>query len=283
MNYSSLKFNQKKLYVTWYEYFIEVKHEIMNKTMNNEPTQRQIKAHIPWEDIIKIRDELPYGSMEHLLMSMYTMIPPRRQWDYMCVRLYTSEKFRAKNTHNYIHLGHPSGAYIQLSDYKTAKYTKNWWKPLPEELIAVIQASLKFKKRNHLFVKRNGEPYDSLETFTSWTNGVIKRVLKNKNASVNTLRHSFETYLDANDIPWEQRNQYAKDMGHSLLQAFQYQLKISKKDVDDVKVEKCFQKDEGGKEKEVDCLIIKDKSNMSKKRLKLKQKIAQLLKKSKTP
>ena len=282
MNFSNIKYSNKPIYIDWYTQFKEVKWQLLEKAAKNEPTERQKKAYVPWDDILAATKKLPYASKDHMLMCMYTMLPPRRQLDYKKVRIYTSPIDKAVNNHNYIHLAHPSGAYIQLSEYKTSSYMKNWYKKLPDNLLAVIKASLEKKPREYLFVKTNGKPYENLETFTFWTNSVVKRVLKNKYASINTLRHSFENHLEESDIPWNERKKFARDMGHSLSQAYEYQLrfKVNKDDVNNIKLETCYTKDENGKETKVDCVVVPDKQKVTRKGIVIKGKLAELIKKA---
>jgi hypothetical protein len=251
LRYSNIKANNKELFSQWYVIFKNVKFQVNKQLMSNTPSPQQKLAHVPWNDIINIRDALPYGSIPHLLLSLYTMIPPRRQLDYMHVVIYKDKSYKASNDHNYIHLAHPSGAYIQLSHYKTASVFKNWYKKLPLNLVKVIKASLKLFPRDVLFLDKANEPFRSVQQFTRWTNRILKKVLDNKKASVNTLRHSFENFLRDSDTPWAERKKIARDMGHSLDQAFQYQLQFdNKKNKKSFTVQPCFHKG-----KIVNCVI----------------------------
>ena len=75
-----------------------------------------------------------------------------------------------------------------------------------------------------LFLTKAGAPFKSVESFSDWTNTVIKRVLGNKHASMNTLRHSFASYkvrMNPFMTPAE-KTSLARDMGHSLLETMGY-------------------------------------------------------------
>lgn len=270
MSYNTMKQTDKPLYNEWYAPFAEVKRELLKKVISHEPTSRQKKAHIDWLNIISIRDDalqngsLVYGSPHHLLIAMYTMIPPRRQWDYMKVKLYTKATEKPTMNHNHIHLGSAKGAYMFLSDYKTAHVLKNYFASLPNDLIDIIKASLENQPREYLFMKVDGKPYDAVESFTFFSNSVIKRVFKNPHMSVNTLRHSYDTHIQDSkpDMTAAERMQTARDMGHSVMQSILYRLKIDKKDIDETNQQKsdCFIKSPNGKLKKVDCIVLDPKS-----------------------
>jgi hypothetical protein len=286
MNHSNLKNTDRKLYNEWYTYFIDVKRAYIRQLSQHEPTERQKDAHVNWEEAIKAKDKYPIGSDYNLVLAMYTMIPPRRQWDYMRVRVYTDTKDKPKMDHNHIHLNAEKGAYIFLNEYKTVKTMKNYFKSLPEELVKVIKASLDLKPRQYLFVKRDNQPYDTVQSFTFWTNYIFKKAFNNPKISVNTLRHSYENYIQQSkpDMTARERMQTARDMGHSVMQSILYRLKITKDDINKTKVDDCYTKDDKGELKEVKCIVV-NKSNaesnnkLQATKIKIKGKLANLLRK----
>lgn len=297
LNYSAIKQKDKELYNKWYVHFVDVKKSLMNKAITHEPTKRQVNAHVSWDDIVKSRDQFEYGGDYHLLLSMYTMIPPRRQWDYCWVKLYTSKQ-PIKMDHNHISLHGDNGPYMLLTDYKTAKIMKNYYKVLPKELVKVIKASLQRQPREYLFMKTNADgsldKYPRTESFTRWSNYVIKKALNNQQASLNTLRHSYDTYMQDKypNMDVKQRMEMSRDMGHSVMQSLLYRLKIGPEDLDKpTQVEDCLVVDEKDKNKtkKGKCIVLSDKDLASTKNLnkygkdflltkiKLKGKYAKLL------
>jgi integrase len=297
-NYSAIKQKNKELYNKWYVYFVDVKKSLMNKAITHQPTKRQVNAHVHWEDIVKSKDQFDYGSDYHLLMSMYTMIPPRRQWDYCWVKLYTSKQTQSiKMDHNHISLHGDNGPYMLLTDYKTAKIMKNYYKVLPKELVKVIKTSLQKQPREYLFMKTNSngslDKYPRTESFTRWSNYVIKKALNNQQASLNTLRHSYDTYMQDKypNMDVKQRMEMSRDMGHSVMQSLLYRLKIGPEDLDKPQVEDCLVVDENDKSKtkKGKCIVLSDKDLDSTKtlnkygkdflltKIKLKGKYAKLL------
>jgi hypothetical protein len=67
-------------------------------------TERQIAGYVPWSRILACRDALPYASKAHLIVCMWTMLPPLRL-DHREVRI-----VRALED-----LGEWQGSYILLS------------------------------------------------------------------------------------------------------------------------------------------------------------------------
>ena len=70
--------------------------------------------------------------------------------------------------------------------------------------------------------KVSKEPY-KVQEFTNWANGELKNIFGNKGFSVNTLRHSFCTYLsNFRRLTLEDRKKYAAKMGHSFITGLEY-------------------------------------------------------------
>jgi uncharacterized protein with HEPN domain len=101
-NEQSMAFNgvQKQ----WYVKYATVRDLIIFNENNNILTEKREKSKIVWEDVIKLRDKLVYGSMDHLLLSMYTYIEPRRQADFHKMRIYDEEAVDPIGDHTFIHL-----------------------------------------------------------------------------------------------------------------------------------------------------------------------------------
>lgn len=219
---SGLKEQRPKLYSQWHELHDTVKKEIEEQVKRNEPTPRQQDAHVDWEAIIEARDKQAYGSKAHLLLCMLTMIPPRRQWDYANVAVYTAKP--KTEDHNHIVFSN-EGAYIHLTDYKTAKGGHTWRKELPRELVDVVRDSIMQNPRFKLFTMSKNETFTNVNSYTKWANNVIKRTLQNPKASVNTFRHSYQTYVQKKTLTFKEMEDIADDMGHSVIQSLCYSFK----------------------------------------------------------
>lgn len=186
-----------------------------------EMTERQKKAFIPFHEICQIRDQLPEGSMERLLISLYTMMDPVRA-DFHDIEIY--EKKPEKNEGNYMVLGHTNKLF--LNDYKTALRYREIILDLPDDLVEKIKISLIQYPRKYLFVDRFGNPYNS-NSFNKWANTLLKRTFNNPYFSLTMFRHIYLSSPEVNikDKTLPERKEIAKNMGHSLDMQNQYVFK----------------------------------------------------------
>ena len=207
--------NEYSLYQKWTDLHKIIREPINAKNQTNRPDERQEKAYVPFEEVVKKRDGLKSGTNEKLLLAMYTMIPPVRS-DYDKLAIYNNENLVNKDIDNYLILN--KKPYIVLNKYKTSKTYKTIKIVLPEDLVKEIKESLKNNKRDFLFVSsRNNKPYDKPNTFNRWANRVLKKIF-NKNFSLKILRNIFITRRDLKleEKSGIERNKIAKIMGHSL-------------------------------------------------------------------
>jgi hypothetical protein len=191
----------------------------------NRATTKQEKAFMPFDEICKIRDKLPDGSMGKLLLSMYTMIEPVRS-DFDTTRIYDEEP--NDDNGNYIVLGKIKSLY--LNKYKTSeRYGKTIIK-LPDELITQIKESLKKNPRDYLFKPLHGETFNS-NTFNKWANRTLKNILNNESFTLTMLRHSYlsQPKLDLENKSMGERREIADKMLHSVGVQKIYPLKIKSK------------------------------------------------------
>ena len=205
-----------ELYQKWMDIHKEVRVPINNKYQSNKPTKRQEEAYISFEDLIKKRDSLKDGSIQKLLLSIYTMIPPVRS-DYDKLIIYNNESQITDEFDNYLILNNQPK--IILRKYKTARIHKENEIKLPNNLVKQIKISLKENPRKFLFVStRNNEMFNKPNSFNRWANRLLKNIFKKENISLTTLRH---IYITRRDLKLEEksgleRNKIAKVMGHSV-------------------------------------------------------------------
>jgi len=195
--------------------------ERRQQALNNEPTQNQIivAQTVSWADVLKARDNQTTGSLEKLLLSLYTYIPPVRA-DYFDVKINKSEDKETKS--NQIVLSQNSGTLI-LRDFKTKnKYTEIRHQ-LPQALYDEIQASLKSKPRPYTFVMPTNQtkPYDR-GAFSKWANKTLTAVFKVP-MTLTSLRHLFVSTLDFNKTKARDLEQIGNAMGHSISMQKGYQ------------------------------------------------------------
>lgn len=214
IKHANLKCKYQDVYDRWLYAYNELEQKKKIRIKSNKPTPRQEKSLLHWEnDVIPTRDKLPYGSRDHLLLSMYTYIPPRRQQDYAVMHIN-----RDLGNNNYCDI---EQGYCVFREYKTAKNMGEARIELPKDLKNIIKSSLKQEPRYYLFTKLDGSPYG--EAFQKQSNLSLKRIFKNNFVSVNALRHSYASYLNAQrTLTLHERETLAHQMGHSLMKNMEY-------------------------------------------------------------
>lgn len=214
----------------WYGVSALVSKRIRDQNGKNQMTPRQRLAHVPWEDIVSARNAVGKrspGSKAHLLLCMYTMLPPRRQMDYFRVRLFQQQGHRIASDSGYLeYLSDGKRARLHISKFKTVKYMEPWEKSVPSNLLTVIRKSLEQHPRKFLFVSGNDEdPFDTVNAFTQFSNRVLKHYVGN-HCTVNSLRHSYATHVA--ETGSKRVENVARDMAHSVDMHRRYVFSIPK-------------------------------------------------------
>lgn len=225
-----------KAYARWRECADEVHREADLRYETLEATERQIKAHVPWDEIIKIRDKLDKDSIEYLLLCLYTMIPPARA-DFNKVRIY-KEKDRIineKEDASYLRIEGKGKMILVHNEFKSSDYHK-YVKELPLELVEVIEKSLKRHPRDYLIVSpRNNKPYELSGSYAVYFDRKLTKIF-GKTASINMLRHSHNLQFDLNNLTPLEKKAIASDMMQSASTFEAYRFRIPK--VDEKKAKK---------------------------------------------
>jgi hypothetical protein len=214
-----LKEQEEDAYKVWYAAFSDIHNAIEERYKRNEPTQKQKDVYVPFQDIVKARDELDKGSDERLLLSMYTYMPPLR-CDFNKVRIYRAT-LPQDHEPNYIHM-HGDETKLVLHEFKTQGKVNRYEKVLPEALVSELRDSLQHHPRTWLFLDKNGNPF-SAKTYTQWANRILAKVLKKK-MTVSMIRHSFINSLDFNKLTVAEKEAIAKDMAHTIGTQDRYRL-----------------------------------------------------------
>lgn len=225
--YSGLKADHSILFTLWYSAYMIVFKGLKKLRESNIPTKKQSECMIEWSKVLEIRDKLPYGSDQHLLLSLYTYVPPRRQLDYANMRVYIDSSLEPERNHNYFQLFNKrlNAPVFYIHEYKNAKFFRGFLnKEVPFELVKIVGESLKKKDRDYLFVTKVSKKPFKVQEFTNWSNGELKKIFSNDCFSVNTLRHSFANHLVSLRLTLEERKRYAVKMGHSLAKSLEYVL-----------------------------------------------------------
>lgn len=232
LKHSGYKDEYPRLYLAWRRVKKPIADQVKAKQLSNIPSKKQEEAYIDWGDVLEKRDKLPYASVKHVLLSLYTYVPPRRQLDYSMLKVYDNPKENPKMDHNHIHLYNEKRgcAYIFVKEYKTAKYYNDFYNnEIPKELVEIIRAFLKQYPREYLFLTREGNPYDKANSFQKFSNMMLKKIFDNDSVTLNALRHSYDTALNNGDMSYAEKQRLALKMGHSYNQSQQYAFILTKK------------------------------------------------------
>lgn len=214
--------NQTTHYQDWYAVFEPLNKQFMEQRESNEPTQRQKLSQLDWEkDIVSKYQhyaKMQYGSMDHLLLAMYTLLPPRRQVDYFKVLILDSNSAATANDDTLSGTLDLTAKKIEIIKGKTIETYQEWTKELSSDLIRVIKASLRKHPRIYLFVRpSDGLAFPNPKAFTKYSNDSLKRIFNNPHISVNSFRHAFASFIHQQPMKsLAQLKQISKDMGHSI-------------------------------------------------------------------
>lgn len=193
-----------------------------DRVLSAQPTERQKIGFVPFAELVRKREALPSGSDARLLLSMYTMIPAKRN-DYHALTIYPSPPPEGTKGH-YMILPSRGQAKLMVQEFKTDKKYLGELEDLPDNLVTEIGASLARRIPEHrkfLFVMaRTGESYND-NSFSSWANGLLKRTF-GKPVTMTGMRHSWVTAMSFDNMTGAEREVIAKSMGHSLETQFAY-------------------------------------------------------------
>lgn len=200
----------------------QVYHEYANSyRLQQKPSPTQAKkggSSLKLEDLIKARDELPDGSIDKLLLSFYTYIPPVRS-DYYATQILNFGEIPTYP--NYIfHSAQKS--HMKITDFKTAKLYKSIEYELPPELHRQLSLSLAESPRKFLFQNKDGQVY-SRNRFSAWASLRLTRLFR-KEFTLTFFRHIFISSLDFNSSA-EVLFDISRKMGHSITQQMLYRWK----------------------------------------------------------
>jgi hypothetical protein len=186
---------------------------IIQLRLENKPTflqQAKAGSQLSFQQIMEIREQLPIGSIERLLISMYTLIPPVRA-DYFALEIIRDDQDPVEP--NYLRIRRGEMETV-LTDFKTAKTYHQILNVLPDPLAQEIHASLLQSPRQYLFVNAHGKPH-TRNSFTLWTRRILTRVLQ-VDFTLVFFRHAFATHFVSHHNPTDlQISEVSKKMGHS--------------------------------------------------------------------
>ena len=126
-------------------------------------TANQRRHWMDWEDLLKLRQQAEeeakgadlHANEKHLLLSLFTMLPPRRN-EYGNVA-FTGPKKRLPKGNFYVMADDPADDHLSLGTYKTDKSHGKLVIGVPLPLATIVRASRASFPRSFLF-ERGGQP-----------------------------------------------------------------------------------------------------------------------------
>jgi hypothetical protein len=220
----------KPLYKKYYKLMININQEIKDKP-TEEMTDTQKQNWMSWNDVlvlykeigdslklnkVKLTEEQYYNLLNFVLLSLYVLIPPRRNLDWQLMLVTFNEDYK-NDKFNY--LDHKNKKFI-FNNFKTSKKDGQLVMDIPDDLMKVLDIFLKYhplnknmKKQPHnfsLLVDYKGKPYTKVNDITRMLNKIF-----NKKIGASMLRHSYLSHKYG-DILKEQEKD-AKAMSHNLM------------------------------------------------------------------
>lgn len=183
-------------------------------------------AELTHSQLCAIRDALPDGSFQKLLLGCYTHLPPVRA-DYYATQILPFGQ--TPTTPNYI-FHSPSKTTVVLTDFKTSRLYKEIKNDFPPELHRQLVLSLKAFPRTYLFVNKNGEPF-TRNGFTKWATTTLFDATQ-KGLTLTMLRHIYISAIDFN-MPAIELKRIGDKMGHHINQQMLYKWSMSNSDRDE--------------------------------------------------
>lgn len=216
----------RKAYQSYYDEMMTLNEEAQKRReTSEEKSKKEEENWLTWEDVVKKRDELRKASEEtsnwttllhSLLLSLYTEIPPRRNQDYLLMRVV--KKAPTETDANYLVIEKGKPKRFVFHKYKTAKTHGAQTIEIPPALASVLSTYLKHhpKRKDESFpllVSEDGTPLTAVNAITR----ILNRIFGKKVGS-SMLRH---IYLSSKyDIDAMKKD--ATEMAHSLSQQKEY-------------------------------------------------------------
>ncbi len=230
-----MKTKAQTSYTLYLAYFDKLDTRLRDRSKTNLPSKRQAAGFITHAELQLVRQKLPVGSKERLLLSFYGGCTPpvRNHLHSAFIHMLKCEEGEARNavmtsiTPNCILLPYDSKreGTVMLREFKTqdGANPKLYNRRLGLELSNEIRASLQQCPRDYLFTEaRTYKPYThgGFQQFASRT----LRALFGKPCTLTLLRHSYISHMLAyGQFSIKDKEELAQDMCHSVETQAQYQ------------------------------------------------------------
>ena len=208
----------KKLYKVYQTKMISNANQIKEEYNKNELNEKQKESIVPMSEIIKVRDEFKdkegwMNVLTYLVISLYTLTPPRRNLDYALMYIIMDEEEALDESRNYYIA---STAEFMFNNYKTKKVYGKQRLAVPDELKVVLDNYI--EKYVEKFPNMDDMPLlvSSSGKMLNKTNGITNILNKafGKNIGSSALRHIYlsDKYGDS----LKDRKDDSNSMGHCL-------------------------------------------------------------------
>lgn len=182
-----------------------------------EALPSRVAGYLPWQQICKVRDKLPMGSIERVLLELHTHAIGRSR-EYAAVRIFDAapsrDQRRAHPNHIVLHPSDPARSYLRLGSYKTSRHLGAYKVVLSPTLHKAIVASLRQQPRQYLFEPPTAPGHPFLpNTYNHWARRRFQAVFGRPLTS-NSIRHAYANTLDLNNMTHDQLQAAARRMGH---------------------------------------------------------------------
>jgi len=206
--------------VVYKNYIKKIRDDITQEEIKQEPTEKQLNNWVTQEDIAEIYNRLENcanNSFEdyqnYLILSLYTLIAPRRLLDYCDMVFY--EPKEDEGLYNYINWKNHTFVF---NVYKTKKVWNKQIIDIPSKLFTILNTWKDMNKDNmvsdelplSLLINKDG---NKLEPPT--LNKRLNNIFGGKNISCNILRHSYISNFLKDTPKLLKLEQVARSMGHS--------------------------------------------------------------------
>lgn len=222
--------NKPALYKKYYKLMIDINDKIKEKP-TEEKTEAQNKNWMSWDEVMKIyndvKDNLKLNKtkitekqynelLNYVLLSLYVLIPPRRNLDWQKMLIL----FNGITDDKYNYLDVKNKQFI-FNVFKTAKKDGKLILDIPDDLMLVINLYLKYHPLNKRSMKKEpinipflvdykGNPFLKVNDITRMLNKIF-----HKKVGASMLRHIYLTGKYGNVL--KEQEEDAKAMSHNLM------------------------------------------------------------------
>jgi hypothetical protein len=223
-NSKDLPDDLQEVYKKYSAYNSQLANNNQKAKKENKMNGKESAVMLQWDEILEKTKDIK-SLEDKALVSVYTLLPPRRVDDFRLMKIFTKKKGRVvpEDGNNYLVLNAKRVPQeMVFNKYKTSKFYGQQVIKLPNDLKEILKAYTDKGKANDtcLFSQANGTCL-SQPGFTSKVRNTFRKYT-GKPLTVNSLRHSFISNLDQNAMSIAQREEIARKMGHSVSEQMTY-------------------------------------------------------------